>query len=586
MNSKNITHLILLLLISFGSPSFLSGQIEAPNFLCVSNDTLRWELPANSCGPFTAYLVYASQDEDGPYSLLATVTDPAQDFFFHENPGAGTWYYYLESDFDCPGEEVLASDTLDNRIPLPAIIQSVSVTDDGVVITWEASGSPEVIGYIISRQQPGAGTLLLDTVFGNTTYLDTSADPFNQTETYFIEAIDPCGNKSLVSDPHSTLLLAAATSADLCDRAVVLEWNAYEGWGNTIEGYDIMLIQDNGDLQLAGTVPGTRTNFSFEGVEDGQEYCFAILANQSGTDNQSASSTACVTAMVTEGVLTLTALNATVVNGNAEVSWVWNTGAVIDNYTVQRATENSGFAGLFNESPPPPPLNFNNTYTDASGNTNNNAFLYQVQTDDACDETRVSNTVATLFLEATALNGVNLLNWTPYINEAGMLEDYRLFRLAGGGNPIELAAFGPNVLNADDMVDLGQPDQVQACYFVEANATVRINDSLSVDVVSRSNVACAQQEAKIYVPTAFSPNGDGRNDTFRPFLQFGAPATYQLIIYDRWGGQVFESLDIEDAWDGTKAGESLNTGSYAYTLRIEQADGTLVERSGEILLVR
>lgn len=57
----------------------------------------------------------------------------------------------------------------------------------------------------------------------------------------------------------------------------------------------------------------------------------------------------------------------------------------------------------------------------------------------------------------------------------------------------------------------------------------------------------------IYVPTAFSPNGDGRNDVFRPML-FGNVKEYRLVVYNRWGQVVFESGDRNKGWDGTVAG--------------------------------
>ncbi|MCB0565807.1 MAG: gliding motility-associated C-terminal domain-containing protein, partial [Phaeodactylibacter sp.] len=71
-----------------------------------------------------------------------------------------------------------------------------------------------------------------------------------------------------------------------------------------------------------------------------------------------------------------------------------------------------------------------------------------------------------------------------------------------------------------------------------------------------------------------------------PYLQFGAPADYLLAVYDRYGGQLFESRDINVGWNGKSRGKRVPVGLYAYYLRIEQSDGTVVEQSGEVSLLR
>ena len=70
---------------------------------------------------------------------------------------------------------------------------------------------------------------------------------------------------------------------------------------------------------------------------------------------------------------------------------------------------------------------------------------------------------------------------------------------------------------------------------------------------------------QFYLPNAFSPNGDGINDCFKgyaaPDLQL---LDYQLLIFDRWGNQVFEANDIEDCWDGSFRGKALEPTLFAW----------------------
>lgn len=87
-----------------------------------------------------------------------------------------------------------------------------------------------------------------------------------------------------------------------------------------------------------------------------------------------------------------------------------------------------------------------------------------------------------------------------------------------------------------------------------------------------------------YLPNAFSPNADGRNDTFFPFVVC-PNATYTLQIFDRWGNLVFESSDSNLEWDGQINGKAAPIGVYVYVVQLETAF-TRETFSGELNLVR
>jgi gliding motility-associated-like protein len=67
-----------------------------------------------------------------------------------------------------------------------------------------------------------------------------------------------------------------------------------------------------------------------------------------------------------------------------------------------------------------------------------------------------------------------------------------------------------------------------------------------------------------YMPTAFSPNGDGLNDVFRPVGN--EIVEFLMLVYDRWGQLVFETQDFEKGWDGTFKGALCEPGVYSYIL--------------------
>lgn len=66
------------------------------------------------------------------------------------------------------------------------------------------------------------------------------------------------------------------------------------------------------------------------------------------------------------------------------------------------------------------------------------------------------------------------------------------------------------------------------------------------------------------IPTGFTPNGDGLNDDFRPLGSGEYAMEYQMTVFNRWGQQVFRSVDPLNGWDGSFRGQQAQTGVYAY----------------------
>jgi gliding motility-associated-like protein len=68
-----------------------------------------------------------------------------------------------------------------------------------------------------------------------------------------------------------------------------------------------------------------------------------------------------------------------------------------------------------------------------------------------------------------------------------------------------------------------------------------------------------------FLPNAFSPNGDGINDGFRPYLPPDVEVTdYMFRVFDRWGNMVFETNQTNREWDGTFRGEILPQGVFLF----------------------
>ncbi|MEM6725125.1 MAG: gliding motility-associated C-terminal domain-containing protein [Bacteroidota bacterium] len=91
-------------------------------------------------------------------------------------------------------------------------------------------------------------------------------------------------------------------------------------------------------------------------------------------------------------------------------------------------------------------------------------------------------------------------------------------------------------------------------------------------------------ESLIVVPSAFTPNGDSRNDRLIPFSVGGANVQ-NFLIFNRWGQLVYEGNAIE-GWDGTTKGEEQPLGTYQYVVEYLTTEGRQVRTSGEVVLIR
>ena len=86
-------------------------------------------------------------------------------------------------------------------------------------------------------------------------------------------------------------------------------------------------------------------------------------------------------------------------------------------------------------------------------------------------------------------------------------------------------------------------------------------------------------------PNAFSPNGDGHNDVFRPIPMRAYHRYHVFRIENRWGQTIFESSNNKAEWDGTFNGVLQDIGVYFYYLKYD-CDGKTIEQKGDVTLIR
>jgi gliding motility-associated-like protein len=107
------------------------------------------------------------------------------------------------------------------------------------------------------------------------------------------------------------------------------------------------------------------------------------------------------------------------------------------------------------------------------------------------------------------------------------------------------------------------------------------SDSIRINVVDPATLVCDT----LYLPKAFTPNGDGINDQFGISNPFAIQQLVSFEIFDRWEGRVFYTEDPFGQWDGTYKGKPVNPGVLLYKIR-HMCNGTERFASGSLTLLR
>lgn len=116
-------------------------------------------------------------------------------------------------------------------------------------------------------------------------------------------------------------------------------------------------------------------------------------------------------------------------------------------------------------------------------------------------------------------------------------------------------------------------------YVFTLDSVCYIRDSIKIE---HADFICTDHT--LYIPDAFTPNGDGINDTL---FVFGSNIYYfNMVIYDRWTEKMFEFQDISRGWDGTYGGLPCKQDTYVYVLQVFFTDGCHETRKGRINLLR
>lgn len=468
----------------------------------------------------------------------------------------------------------------DQTPPTVAPIDTVSVNAAGLAtISWNQSPSPDAVSVVIYT---GCSPwLAIDTVpILPAFYTHLASSASNSSECFRIAFLDSCNNISPQGIEHKTIYLS--TSFDICSATASLVWNKYINWSPAANLYKVFRSVNAGPPVLITTQTSSDTNYVDAGLALGNSYCYTILATN-GTKT-SMSNISCFSATVQSPPAYHYNRYATVVSDKRIdiKAHVDATATSVKYYHVNRAING---VGVYSTIATLPPIGTVLSYTDVNVNAATNSYVYVIDAMDSCGNTITSsNPDTTMLLKANVASNLDItLTWNEYGTWQGGVDHYDIYRAVDGvwdPSPIGTSNTGSYT---DDIASYCNSQGVFSYKVVahEGNGnTFGFSDS------SASNISAVYQYPKIYVPNAFTPNGDGNNEIFVPVICFVDPSSYTLRIFDNTGTQIMGTTVPTEGWDGKKKGHDCQEGVYMYLIQCKASNGDDSRLSGTVSLVR
>ena len=114
---------------------------------------------------------------------------------------------------------------------------------------------------------------------------------------------------------------------------------------------------------------------------------------------------------------------------------------------------------------------------------------------------------------------------------------------------------------------------------------LQVTDSIGCRAEDSVRISLVCDQDLVFVPNAFTPNGDNKNDVFR-IRTYGLSKLNYFRVFNRWGEMVFETTDVTKGWDGTWKGQPCTPAVFVYYIDGACANGSEILKQGNVSLIR
>ena len=455
--------------------------------------------------------------------------------------------------------------------PTMPVMDSVSITPAGdIIIGWQANPASENPAYYVIYR---VTALLNDSIdFVNhpgTSWVSSDYYPCDSLYSFAISVTDDNGLSSpgTYNIAHRNILLKDI-QFDPCANSNLISWFPYINFDPNVEGYRIYARENGGPYSVITTTSSTAQNYVHSGLNTTTNYEYLVRAF---TDGGNKTSSSCVKGATTYDVPVpqfLYQRYATVLYGQPSKTHVRiyvDTNAVGDYYNVYRSTDYSGPYDKIGRISPIDSTTM--TYWDRTAETDVNSYYYKITSVDICgNEFDAENYSRTILLAVTSKEDrTNLLEWNMTEEWTQGVDYWEVWTRVDGNLLLTPSATlsGGTTSYIDDIAKYGGAGTIQ--YYIEAWEKSNYIDG-EIDY-SRSNIAEATYDPKVYMPNGFIPNG--QSGDLKPVFFYLEETGYRYDIFNRWGQPVFQTSNPEQGWDGKFEGEYVDPGVYVYMIQYQ-----------------
>ncbi|MBN2347439.1 MAG: gliding motility-associated C-terminal domain-containing protein [Bacteroidales bacterium] len=469
--------------------------------------------------------------------------------------------------------------------PEPPDLKRVTVDPETgyAILHWTHSPSSNVAFYaieiIIIQGLEGPTGITIDQVPATDTFYVYEAAKSNfQSDGYSVYSIGNDGKNGTSTQVDSTIYTTAIF--DSCSASIQLKWNDYNSWRGEIARYRIYSQINNSPPVIEAIVSEGTNVYSFQNFQVNSDYGFFIEAEHND-GRKSRSNKA--------EVNTNMAKNPDYIN--ADFATKSNDNTVNLSFTIDPGNELKDFVLLRSVNPNGPwdtisyiyLMGNNISYNDLV-NFNKGPYYYRLGALNYCNQVAASSNIAgTILLSGSSEGLSNELSWNPYVDWNGDLKEYQVYRRFGDNFFQQIhTTLATQYLDTEieNLQFTNLPDHV--CY--EIKALEAGNNPYGITGSSTSNEICFTLKAQVQIPNAFTPNGDGINDTFGPMFSY-IPSNYIFQIFNRWGIKVFETRDPFEKWDGLVSGKPGPESVYIYIIESQNAGKRNFRYNGHVTVV-
>lgn len=354
--------------------------------------------------------------------------------------------------------------------------------------------------------------------------------------------------------------------------------NTFSPYDNRFFDYYIVYRSANGSPFIAyDTIHTALTNYYYDAnapYNDSLNYCYFLKGvNKCGTIGIN-SDTSCTLDNINPEVNYITSV--TVNNDNEiQINWRHFDDAPFSTFYFNRKENPEAEAYSLYKTIVSPAAD---TLSDKNVETNKISYCYTLINQDICGNiSPQSNEGCSILLNGIAFPLQNNLTWSEYKHWEKGVQRYEVWRKSSNQPSFKLITSLPDstYLFLDEYLD---QDAGKFTYYIKA-----VGDSANYE--SKSNEIILEQHPNAFIPSAFTPNNDARNDEWAISSAF--IKDFDLTVFNRWGNVVFKTRNKNLRWDGNYQGKPAPQGVYIYVLKYSGfLDFTVKYLRGEVTLMR